>query len=511
MRFPRLPAIQRRLPTLLDRALTVALVLGLALPIWRFVSRLPARLSYPFELEWMEGGIISHIHVVLAGEPLYVAPSLHFTPFIYTPFYYYVCAAVSKVVGEGYFAARLVSSTAILGCFVLLFWWVWRETRSALAGFVAAGLFAATYHLSGRWFDIARADSLLVLLLLGGCVCGRLGRSVKAQCATGVLLALAFFTKQSALSFALPVLLAAFARSPRKGWLPAACFVGLSLLGIGLLQLSSHGWFYFYVFELPAHHEVNWAVWREALMPFWSSLAPMVLSGIAVLFGLPLLSDGPRSWFASGLLVVCAAAGSVASLLHTGGYSNVLMPAFAALAFASSLVVARARGEAAPSRLRYRLLASAVVLLQLCLLSFGETPALPPRGDAEVGQQIIDGMARLPGPLWCTTSNYYPMLAGHPETFTHAVALVDVFKGTSSKFQNDLLASIDRELRSGSIRTIVADRAYGFLPLNVVALIHANYRRLGHLVPGREAAEVWPNTGAGVRPDEVWTHASSPQ
>ena len=33
-------------------------------------------LSYPFELEWMEGGMVDHVRRVLAGQKLYVKPTI---------------------------------------------------------------------------------------------------------------------------------------------------------------------------------------------------------------------------------------------------------------------------------------------------------------------------------------------------------------------------------------------------------------------------------------------------
>ena len=57
-----------------------------------------ARLNYPYDLEWMEGGTLEHVARVLGGRPLYVAPSLEFTPYIYAPLYYYVAAPFAYAV-----------------------------------------------------------------------------------------------------------------------------------------------------------------------------------------------------------------------------------------------------------------------------------------------------------------------------------------------------------------------------------------------------------------------------
>jgi hypothetical protein len=48
------------------------------------------RLQYPYELEWMEGGMVDHALRVLSGQKLYVRPSLEFVPFIYPPLFTYL-------------------------------------------------------------------------------------------------------------------------------------------------------------------------------------------------------------------------------------------------------------------------------------------------------------------------------------------------------------------------------------------------------------------------------------
>src|SRR5690606_7908479 len=91
--------VARRLAVALP---TLVVVLLAAWPIVAFVGIAASRIGYPFDLEWMESGVIDHVRVVLSGEPLYREPSLEFTPYIYTPGYYYASALVSSVAGVGY-------------------------------------------------------------------------------------------------------------------------------------------------------------------------------------------------------------------------------------------------------------------------------------------------------------------------------------------------------------------------------------------------------------------------
>ena len=111
------------------------------------------RLPYPFELEWMEGGSVDHVVRVLRHENLYIPPQIAFIPFEYPPLYFYVSALVAKIVGIGYFPLRLVSFASSLLCFAAIYKIVKAESRSTFSGILAAGLFAATFRISGAWFD----------------------------------------------------------------------------------------------------------------------------------------------------------------------------------------------------------------------------------------------------------------------------------------------------------------------------------------------------------------------
>lgn len=164
------------------------------------------RIQYPFELEWMEGGSLDHVRRVLAGEKVYVSPSLEFVTFLYTPLYYYVSAAVAKATGVGFLPLRLVSFASTLGSFLIIFLMVRRETGSAFSGALASCLFAATFQISGAWFDLARVDSLFLFLLLAGLYLFRLSASPKSYVLAGALISLAYFTKQTAIIICLPVM-----------------------------------------------------------------------------------------------------------------------------------------------------------------------------------------------------------------------------------------------------------------------------------------------------------------
>ena len=113
------------------------------------------------------------MHRILAGQPLYPAPTAGYVPDGYPPLYFAVSAAAASVLGVSYLPLRLVSLVSSLVCFAVLGRLVQRETGSAAAGTAAAGVFAAVYFATHTWFDVGRVDSLFLALSIGGLYAAR--------------------------------------------------------------------------------------------------------------------------------------------------------------------------------------------------------------------------------------------------------------------------------------------------------------------------------------------------
>ncbi len=131
---------------LMPRGLQYVLVCAAVFFLVLYVVIALLRIDYPFELECMEGAAVIHVQRLLVGEKLYVPPSIHFTPFIYNPLYFYVAAVVSKIFGVGFFSLRLVAFISSLACFLVIFLLVRKETESCFCAFLSCGLFAATFQ-----------------------------------------------------------------------------------------------------------------------------------------------------------------------------------------------------------------------------------------------------------------------------------------------------------------------------------------------------------------------------
>ena len=271
-------------------------VLGIvaAVPIARYLWVVAHRITFPFELEWMEGGSVEVVRRVVEGHNIYGPPSMGFTPWPYPPLYFWLSAGVSKFTGVGFFPLRLVSVCASL----VVLWVLYRMVRGAtgdhIAGLLAAGVYATTYSLSGAWADIGRVDSLFLALALGAIAVARRAESTRAGALVGLLFFLSFFTKQDGLLIALPVVGWMLVARRRAGIVALGVLGGLVALSTVVLDALSHGWYQYYVFsELSSQGIVpeNWEdFWRyDVLHP----LAPLVL---LTLVALPLLIAGRRWW-----------------------------------------------------------------------------------------------------------------------------------------------------------------------------------------------------------------------
>jgi 4-amino-4-deoxy-L-arabinose transferase-like glycosyltransferase len=324
------------------------------------------RISYAFDLEWMEGAMVDHVWSVLAGQPIYGPPTLQFTAFLYPPLFYYVSAPLAWLLGIGFVPLRLVSLVSSL----VVFWFVYRlterDTGSRYAGVVAVGMFAATYRLSGAWFDLARNDSLFLALLLAGVYLLRFRQSSGGWGAAGVVLALSVLTKQTAAFICIPLFIYAAIVDRRRAVVITLAF-GAVLGGVTLgYNVHDHGWFLYYVLRLPERIQQGAAERAR----FWTDdiLRPLPIAS-ALAFGALLAMRAWRNrrgafWvlFAAGCLIA-----AWISRLHSGAYDNVLMPAHVCLAMLTGVAHQRLSEAVAPGRRPF----ARLTLALLCILQLG--------------------------------------------------------------------------------------------------------------------------------------------
>ena len=228
----------------------LAILLGM-LSFWLWT--VAQRITYPYDLEWMEGGMLIHALRVKESLGLYVEPSADFIPYIYPPLYPWLLAHLSSIFSLGYPLGRGVSVVGTLMATTAIIVALRNEGVSRSVAFLSGAIFLSTFEDSGTFFDLTRADSLMLGLLGWAVVLARMGSLRWA----GLLCWLAFLTKHNAAIVGIPVVLWIGKEHGVQKAMQFALWSALpALLSIGFLQMTTNGLFLTYLLDVPSHHPI---------------------------------------------------------------------------------------------------------------------------------------------------------------------------------------------------------------------------------------------------------------
>ena len=421
------------------------------------------RLSFPLSLEWAEGGILDMVRRAASHQAIYVAPSKDYVPFLYTPLYFYLSAALTHLMGVTFVPLRVLSIAATTGCLLLIFNLVWRNTGDRFAAWVSCGLFTALYAQSNGWFDVGRVDMLYLFFLLLAISLAQRGFAVWAA----IAFAAAFQTKQSAALVAVFVL-AHEIRRPRR------LFAGLGAFGLATLVSSwafdrqSHGWYRYYTAFLPSHQ-----AWSMAkFLSFWlrDIFDPLSVALVLVLLGSALFlseaaDDRRRLYF-----LVCTTIGitlsTVTARLHLGGAINVTIPMYAwiCILFGLSLHTILLRARRAPAGVSAMLSAVtlAACLIQFVHLIYSPRQYLPTHEQKVLAAEIARRVAATPGRIFVM---HHVIDAGSADKqgFAGGMEVWDVLRADDGEVGRRLKADLIRSFNNQEYDGILCDRSPGTL------------------------------------------------
>lgn len=487
-------------------------MLGLLVPL---VLLWAHRIFYPFDLEWMEGGMLGHAWRIRHGLSLYDAPGTEFVPYVYPPGYAALVASLSTLFPLDYPLARCISLLGSCAAAAAIVWSGARQFRDSYMGFFGGGLFLLCYGGSGAFYDLARVDGLAIGLVAWSIVLGAEG-SPRTRNTAAILLASVFFVKHTYALFGLPMALGIGARD---GWRNAATFSATAafpaLLGTAGLQHVTHGAFLTYVIGVPSAHPIVvhqafpgsfgevalllGIAWFSFLVLLFvkhlrSGVSPVVCLGIPIVctavllalephltwpVGVGLLDDSIR--FAT-LVLVGASAGLlgltlfrwrtlswpwvygagvgtcawfVAALMrgHQGGFMNVLMPAHWVVVMGMIAALAKFRADKRASS-SYALLALVCCMQSGWALHRIDFDRLSPKTeDVALGRRIVAEIRHCQGPVLSPFAAWLPVQAGLAPS-THLIALWDIDHAGGPR--QTLVSEFDAAIRNHVWGCIVA-------------------------------------------------------
>lgn len=520
------------------------------------VIAIRGRVHYPYDLEWMEGGMLHHALRIQDGHSLYAPPSVEFIPYLYTPLYPSLLALLGKAFGISYVLGRAISIFGLLVIASVAFATIVPASGSgeaakhlprarriagrfarrfvaiaqpiAWAGAILAlGLFAAVYPFVEGWYDLVRADTLFLAIATAGIaalpVLVRNGEGFAGHvrvAAGAALLALGFYCKQTgifyvALGGAIVVVME---------WRKLAAYIATAgVIGLGgtqIMNTTTDGWFWTYISKIHRAHDFNmdrfWASFGNILWHFPAMTIVVFAAALLLLVTyvrtreLPAAAKPFLLWFVTFLLsVVVGCIGWGTEFAHFNAY----MPAFlhgalaagAALPLlaqcAQSLRTFQRTHEADTSattaidtNIAQGIAGLAGLALAATCLHAHWSPSrfIPTDRDEMAGDKLIERIKSFDGDVWMPSHPWYLELAGK-HPFVHRMGIKDV-----TTRQARTVAGLDDALRSHKFSAIIMDDRDLFLEL---PMLKDQYHPALKL-PEDERPHVY--TGAHVVPDTLW-------
>lgn len=516
----------------LARHLWMLLIIPGAAQLVLLCTAMFSRLRYPYDLEWMEGGVLTHAQRISDGLGIYVEPSIDFIPFLYTPLYPGIIAMFSELFGITYGVGRTISVLATLGICVLLMNIVRHENGDAtkklawVGGASAIGFFAATYPWVEGWYDLVRADSLFMLMVVGGLYGLRLwardpGQSglAKIGCACA-LLGLSFFAKQTGILFVATGGFLLLALNWRRVPLYVAATGVIGLGGTWLLNRVTGGWFWVYIYETHQHHDFNMDRFYKSFsnilfqFPLMTGVIAVALVAAAATFiakrRLPRAARGFALWtpvFAVAVLV--GALGWGTEFAHFNAYIPAMIfgslcAGLAVPAFASCIALfvqdAEETGVGFKGQAAGGVLGLALAV-QLMMAWWSPAHLIPTQADREAGDNLVKTLEEIEGDIFIPYHPWYAHLAGKP-TYAHLMGLRDMTTGKVWPIVG-LKESIN-EQKFGAV--VLDNRPLG----RELSHLHRGYRMDDYLPDTSSphvftgAGAVWNKTVRVLIPRSIW-------
>jgi hypothetical protein len=487
--------------------------------IWQLAllaSAVLRRWSYPYDLEWMEGGMLAHAFRLAHGRNLYAPPSIQFIPYLYTPLYPAILAALGKIFGLGYRLGRAISILSIAGIVAAGAWAIVREAApplrlAATAGAaVFAGFFAATYPWVEGWYDLVRGDTLFLAMGVVGLALVRAWahRGHRRVAIAAAILGLSFFAKQTGVLFVAGGGAALLVMNWRATPVYALTAGAIGGGGSFILNKLTHGWYWIYVYKVHQQHDTNkdrffrsfkYILWHFPAMTCVVGGALVVVAALAIA-GRPLsrASRGFLYWswlFACGVII--GALGWATQWAHFNAYIPAMT--FGAIACGAALNVFAEESEPAA--------AAVAIVLGIGLIHARWKPErfVPKPADRAAGDRLIAQIRSIPGEVYVPSHPWYAILAGKPEPYTHRMGILDVTYEPPAAAHKERLPPRAHEV--AGLRELLAGKRFAAVVMDdhfatwEFPGLTDGYRQAETLPPG-ESPRVY--TGAPTSPHTIW-------
>jgi hypothetical protein len=429
-------------------ALAVGIFLAVAIP----------KILYPYEMHWMEGTMLEQVNRILNGKPLYAKPSIYYVPWLYEPLYYYVTELFALVSGLSYPLARIPSVLSTIGVITIIYFVVRKETGRAFYGIAGIGLYLASFGKVEYSFIAARIDPLFNLLLVSSIVIVYYSKRSRSILTGAALLALCYFTKQTALVFA-PAFILYFIWIGQ--WKSALVFfAGLAICifgGILLLDSAYHGYFSYYTLLVPKAKgtTLRWSYAFNGLFSYviircWLiSFIALAMLFLKKSFHSESTNLTNRDILYFGFFLAASLVSGFLGILNFGGGHNVFLP-IAALA-AIFLPIASQKLQ----HTKFALLFIPIQIMFLLSMPWRDPRNIAREIDKKNQEVFFAKVSSLPGEVWIRYHGFNRRYTGKAD-YADIAAIKDILLIKDSDSYN-LQAELDSALLQKKWSYIISD------------------------------------------------------
>ncbi len=345
------------------RLLNYALIAALGLYFVIYILHAYQYITYPYQLDYVEGYLLDFANKIAHGETIYNNISNYpFIPGLYPPIYMLICAPFVKIFGLSFMIGRTISVVSALMTAFLIYKIVALKAEKRIS-FVAALLFFSSpyvFHMT----TLFRVDALGLLFCLIGVWFILRYENTKAIFLSIPFFLLAVFTKQSFLVAPAVSLIYLFFKNKRLAIKIAVIFAISVLIIFLIINYITNGQFYIHM------------VPYQGLSPILHLIIQRYGNFIqdhAIIFGLSLIlvihTTIKRQWWIFSLYFLLAALAAL-TVGRIGGNINYFLELIAVCCIVSAFVL-----KSVQFHIRKGTLLGAFVLclflMQLALFSHG--------------------------------------------------------------------------------------------------------------------------------------------
>lgn len=426
-------------------------------------------ITYPFPLEWKEVSALNMIDRILTHQPLYVSPSIEYVPYQYPPVYYYLSSFWAKILGNEFFAPRLVSFLATLGTSFLIYLFIRKESGGKLAAFTGVGFFFGTFHLAEDWFHLAHLESLFFFFILLGLFLVRFNPGTIGSVAAGTFFAAAQFTSQVAFIIILPVLFALFFIHFRQALQVTLVFLVIIGWAFFILMASSEGWYLYYIsilFKIGSHHHAMVNFWTQQL--FRNCGMAFILSLIALRIFLSQDNKKGLFYLVAGFGIILF---SWTLFIKDGAGSYLLIPVFMWMAILVPLALVHLfeflEQKVPDKNLHFSIsvILLVAITIQFCCFIYDPRYSVPRVRNQSGGEELRDYVAGIEGDIFMFPNQPYMQKKGEKRLFGFDQAVRDIMDVDLEQIQ-PVLDEYQRMIKKKKFAVLLYSRKG--IPLDVV-------------------------------------------